>query len=93
MTTNQTMTVETALADMAEVEQEAKDELQEEWGCDTVDVGENTIVLSWNNGVEEAGENTKALSEELYTVAEKNPNAQVQAFADSERFTIQVQVN
>lgn len=87
------MTVETKLEDMTEAKEMAKEDLKEEWGCDSVEIGENTIVLNWVNSVEEPGENAKALSEELRSVAEKNPNAQVQSFADSERFTVQVQVN
>lgn len=88
------MTIETEIEDMAEAEETTKEDLKEAWGCDSVEIGGggNTIVLNWKSSVDDPSENVMTLSEELSKVAENNPNAQVQCFADTERFTVQVQV-
>ena len=68
--------------------EEATEELREQWDADSVDVHGQGYTLRWEREVEKTVENVHAMVEEMRSLSENNPEAEVSGRADSEQFQI-----
>ena len=78
----------TQMTDIRQTIEEAQDEIRREWGADEVGVHGSGFSLRWENEEEKTIVNARSMVEELQTLAENYPGAEVHASADLEGFSV-----
>lgn len=67
--------------------EEATEDLRESWEADDVDVHGSGYTLRWDNEAEPV-DNVHAMVEEMRTLADENPDAEIQGRADAEGYQV-----
>lgn len=78
----------TGLQQVRTAVEEATEDLREEWDADDVDVHGQGYTLRWENEAEQTVDNVHAMVEEMRSLSEQNPDAEVHGRADTEEFTV-----
>lgn len=68
--------------------EEAQEDLRDSWGADSVDVHGQGYTLSWDEEEEKTVDNVHKMVEEMRSLSEANPDAEINGQADTEGFRV-----